>query len=111
MSPGYSAFEAIHSSHLRGTNAALVSLKPDEQKFTSENVSYYLLPGIITCTCTYIYMAPLSSTLNISPGLTSRFTLQGFDRTCVHVLVCVARWSRRELGESNLSHRGAETGE
>lgn len=33
-------------------------------------------------------------------------------RACVsvHGSVCVARWRRRGVGESNLSHRGAETG-
>lgn len=64
MSPGYSAFEAIHSPHLRGTNAVLVSLEPDEQKFTSESVSYYPLPGIITCTRMYEH-TPLCSTPHI----------------------------------------------
>lgn len=31
-------------------------------------------------------------------------------RVCVCVCVCEARWSRRGVGKSNLSHRGAETG-
>ena len=34
MSPGCSAFEAIHFLHLAGATAALVSLEPDEQNFT-----------------------------------------------------------------------------
>ncbi len=108
-----------------GANAVLVSPEPDEQNFTSARVSYYPQLGIIPtqgvrCHCPPPY---------ISSGLTSPFTLWGSDEqrwanirawTCVLVLqcgcvyvcvgLCVAIWSRRGVGESNLSHRGAETG-
>lgn len=45
-------------------------------------------------------------------ALTRNERTLGIERVCacLRVCVCVARRSRRGVGESNLSHRGAETG-
>lgn len=100
-------------------NAVLLSLGLVEQNFTSARAGYYPQLGIISYTG---YMVPLSFTLYLTGSDQPIYTMGIWQEKSKHlgmnmcasvlvcVCVCVARQSRRGVGESNLSHRGAETG-
>lgn len=128
----YSQFITLHDSGKRKCHLGALLMSPISffiswgesrtcksqarwENFTSARASYYPQVGIITCTG---YRVPLSPTLYIirsdQPIYTAGIWQEVSERSGMIFCVCmwerVARLNMRGVGESNLSHRGAETG-